>query len=74
MVVGMPLVLSLFGKISFSYISLTKWLDWVFASPFICPGVEEPFLRNSGSITYHDNFALLLPLIVLLLGEASGNS
>jgi len=40
----------------------------------MCDGVEDPFLRKMGSITYQEIFALLWPLARLLLREASGKS
>jgi len=56
-VAGIPLGLCLLGKISFSYISLTKWLDCSSGLSLIYCGVDEPLRKKRGSITYQAIFA-----------------
>ena len=41
---------------------------------FIYSGVDDPFRKKSGSMTYQASFALLNPLTRLLLNLASGKS
>jgi hypothetical protein len=40
----------------------------------MCVGVEEPFRRKRGSMTYQAILALLFPLVRLLFSLASGKS
>ena len=66
--------LCLLGKTSFSYISLTKWLDCSSGLSRIFGGVDDPLRKKRGSITYQAIFARLKPLTRLLLNLASGKS